>query len=95
MPIIWAFEHAAEADRKLLEYLLGKKDLTEEQTDKVRRIMVRSGSIEYGKSKAREYCKEGLELLCSFQDSPQRRMLEFATTWTQRNKYYNSLKRYE
>ena len=95
LPVICAFEQTTEVDRKLLESLLGKKDLTEEQTDKIRRIMVRSGSIEYGKSKAREYCNEGLEFLCSFPDSSQRRILEFATTWTQRNKYYDFLEGYK
>lgn len=57
--------------------------------------MVRSGSIEYGKVKAKEFCEEGIKILNYFPDSPPRRILEFATTWTQSNKYYNHLEQFK
>lgn len=95
LPIIWAFENTTSEDKQTLESLLGREDITEEQTNIVRGIMVRSGSIEYGKSKAKELCDEGIKLLSYFPNTHSIKMLEFATTWTQRNRYYKCLEQFK
>lgn len=95
LPIIFAFENTTQYDRKKLELLFGQDNLSTGQVDEVRRIIVRSDVIEHGKKVAQGYCDEGIKLLQNFPDTRARRMLEFATTMTQRNKFYNSLKKYQ
>ncbi len=90
LPILYAFENAKE-ERGELESLFGHKALTPEEISRTRDIMTRSGAIAHGRNKAQELCKEGVEILSHFPDSKPRRLLEFATTMTQRNKYYDVL----
>ena len=94
LPIIYAFENALEEDKRNLESLFRKGSLSAEQIEDVRKIFVRSGAIEYGKRIAQEYCNEGINVLQDFPDSKARRMLEFATTMTQRNRYFDLLDKY-
>jgi geranylgeranyl pyrophosphate synthase len=91
LPVAYALEHTAAGDRAVLESFFGKGDLSTDEEDQVRRIMLRSGAIEYGKSKARELCDSALKLLAKFPDAQPRRMIEFSTTMTQRNKYFSAL----
>jgi geranylgeranyl pyrophosphate synthase len=95
LPVIWAMTHTTVAEKGILESLIGKERLSSNQKDEVRRIMVRSGAIAYGKERAWEYCAAALEMLQEFPESPARRMVEFSTSMTQRNKYYDALKQYE
>jgi geranylgeranyl pyrophosphate synthase len=57
----------------------------------VRKLMAYSGAIEEGKRVAKEFCDKGLSVLASFPESKAKRLVEFATTMTQRNKYYSVL----
>lgn len=95
LPIIWAMQNIEGRDKETLESLIGQKNLSEEEKDEVRRIMVRNSAIEYGKKKAYEFCEIALDLLINFPDSKAKRMIEFSTTMTQKNRYYDFLKKYE
>ena len=95
LPIIYAMQNIKYQDKNTLEFLIGQNDLSEEEKDKVRKIIVRNRVIEYGKSRANELCEIALDLLKNFPDSKAKRMIEFSTTMTQKNKYYNFLKKYE
>jgi geranylgeranyl pyrophosphate synthase len=95
LPIIWAIQNIEDRDKATLESLIGQKDISEEEKDKIRRIMVKNGVIEYGKNKAYELCQNALNLLSDFPDSKAKQMLEFSTTMTQKNRYYNFLKKYQ
>ena len=53
--------------------------------------MVRSQAIDFCKNTAQELCNEWIEKLRDFKDSHAKRMLEFSTTMTQKNKYYDVL----
>lgn len=90
-----ALRESAETDKQRLVELFGQRILTPEQIDEVRRMVVQNGVIEKGKQLAQEYCDKGLDILADFPDSKARRMIEFATTMTQKNKFYDLLKRYE
>lgn len=94
LPIIRALEMATDSDRQILLSLFWKTILSEEETNKIRLIMVRSKAIDFWKNTAQNLCNEWIEKLCSFNDSHAKKMLEFATTMTQRNKYYDVLKKY-
>jgi len=94
-PNVIALRETTERDRKILENLFGQKVLTPTQIEEVRKIVVQNGVIEKGKQFANRYCEKGLEILTGFPESKARKMLEFATTMTQRNKFYDFLKQYE
>lgn len=95
LPIMFAFENATEQDKRELVSLFNQKNISPEQIDKVRKIVVRNGTIKYGMEKSQEFCNKGIEVLNQFPDSKARRLLEFATTMTQRNKFYDILKKYK
>ncbi|MFA6588240.1 MAG: polyprenyl synthetase family protein [Patescibacteria group bacterium] len=95
LPIIFVREQAPQANWETLHPLFGKRKLSTVEIDTVRRIMVQSGAIAYGKTKAFALCAEAIELLQQFPESQARLLLEFSTTYTQKNKYYSVLKKYE
>jgi len=95
LPIIKAFEETTEKDKNILLSLFGKNILSEKDIYIIREIVVKSHAIDFWKTKAQEFCNEWIEILHDFDDSHARKMLEFATTMTQKNKYYNILKTYE
>ncbi len=95
LPNILALDTATQNDRKTLESLFGQEYLTNEQINEIRRIVVQNQVIERGKKLAWEYCEKGLEILAEFPNSRSRTMIEFSTTMTQRNKYFDLLNRYE
>lgn len=91
-PNMVALNESDERDKIILQELFGRKSLSSEEIGEVRRIVIQNGVIEKGKQFALEYCKKGLEILECFPDSKAKRMIEFATTMTQKNKYYDLLK---
>lgn len=94
LPIIWAQKNTIEYDKVILESLFGK-NINEQQKDKVREIMVTSGAIVYGQKVAWDFCKKAINLLDSFPQSPNKQLIEFSMTMTQRNKYYSSLDKFK
>lgn len=95
LPIIYAFKNTGGKDKELIKMLFGKNHLTKTEIDAVRRIMVKSGAIDYGKQRAQELCDDGIRILKeNFSDSNAKKMLEFSTTMTQKNRYYDVLKKY-
>ena len=94
-PIIKAFERVTESDEKILISLFWKNVLSGEEISKIRNIMISSSAIYLWKNKAQELCNEWIEQLYDFGDLRARKMLEFATTMIQRNKYYDVLKKNE
>lgn len=95
LPINFALERAIDNDRVILTRLFGKRDLSEEEKNVIRRIMVKNGAVKYGKEKVDEFCQQAVSILGKFPDSWARRMLEFSTTMAQRNRYYDELEKYE
>lgn len=91
LPIISTFYKVRDPERKKLSSLFGKKNISEEQKDEIRKVVVKSGVVDEGKKKAEEYCNKGLKILNQFPDSRAKRMLNVSTTYTQRSKYYSYL----
>ncbi|MDD5739051.1 MAG: polyprenyl synthetase family protein [Candidatus Pacebacteria bacterium] len=94
LPIIFAMNNISETAKEKLNRLIGKGELVDADKEVVRKIIVQSGAIKYGKSKAWEFCEKALLILKDFPNSKAKEMLEFSTTMTQRNKYYDVLNRY-
>ena len=95
LPVIYAFENVSEKDRGFLKSLFGEENLSAKQIEDVRKIFVKSGAIEYGKNIAQKYCENGIKILQEFPDSKSKRILEFSTSMTQRNKYFDSLDKFK
>ncbi len=94
LPIIWFSGHVFGNDRIVFEELFGEK-LNEEQKDVIKRIIVESGAIAYGKKVSLDFCEEAVNLLNKFPQSQTKQLIEFSMTMTQKNKYYTSLLKFQ
>ncbi len=94
LPIIYLFEQLKSDEKKKLLELFSKTGISKKDENFIRKASVITGTIEYGKQIAQEYCNKGLELLESFKPSQSKRLLEFSTSMTQRNKFYDNLKKF-
>jgi geranylgeranyl diphosphate synthase type I len=61
--ILKALENVSEMDREMIENALGKKDLTVEEAEIVRKIVKECGSEQYSREKAEELSKIGMDAL--------------------------------
>lgn len=96
LPNVWLFDSVNSEQERFLSDVFGKKNLSCEVKDYVRKIAVENGVVDKGKKLAMDFCQEGIDLLeRKFKDSKVRQYLIFSTTTTQRNKFYDSLKRFE
>jgi len=93
LPIIFALRETGAEDKAVLRSLLGKQH-SQEEVELIRKIMVRSGAITYGKKRAWELCEIATALLAQFSESRARNMLLCSMTMTQQNKYYRVLDQY-
>jgi geranylgeranyl pyrophosphate synthase len=95
LPIIFAFKNTSGYEHDELEALFGKDVLSDDEIYTVRTIIVQSGAIEHGKEKAKSLCDQAIVWLKQhFPASKARDLLEFSTTWTQKNKYFDLLNEY-
>jgi len=94
LPILFALKKSSKNDKRILKSLIGKGSFSKKQIDIIRTIMVNCGAIKYGKSKAIKYCEKAFKILNDFPDSEAKELLKFATTMTQKNKYYDILEKY-
>ncbi|MDP2684603.1 MAG: polyprenyl synthetase family protein [bacterium] len=95
LPIIFALENTTGNESSTLKVFLGKKNLSDYEIHCVRRIIVRCGAIIHGKQEALKLCASAIKLLKQFPDSEAKQLIEFSTTYTQRNKYYSLLEQYK
>ncbi|HVM29659.1 MAG TPA: polyprenyl synthetase family protein [Candidatus Limnocylindrales bacterium] len=63
LPIIYALENAAAADRSRLREILGVEEPSAEQVEEARRILERSGARDYTRARARAEREEALSRL--------------------------------
>lgn len=57
--IVKALERAKDKDKRYLESVYGRKKITNNETDNIRRIVKKSGSFDYSLKKERELVEEG------------------------------------
>ena len=95
MPVIYALEKAEGEDKIVLNSLMNKKRLIEEEKNRIREIIVKKGVIEYSKKRANEFCDVARKGLEAFPDCKAKDMIDFSMTMTQRNKYYDFLKKFK
>lgn len=55
---VYAYEHASDDQKAILDAVLGKRDATPEEVQQVRDVMVDTGSLEYSKQKAFDFVNE-------------------------------------
>lgn len=91
LPMIKALEETTNTDQKTLLSLFWKNELSEEEIKIIKHIMIKSKSIDICKKTAQEFCDEWIAWLQRFDNSNTKEMLTFATTITQKNKYYDKI----
>ena len=70
--LVWyAYNHANEREKAVLESVLGNKDATPEEVQQVRDIFVSTGALDYAEELAEQYAKEALEALETLEIQPQ------------------------
>jgi geranylgeranyl pyrophosphate synthase len=96
LPILYAFKNTTGKDHSVLEQLYGKKELSAEEIETVRRIIVQSGTINYGNQYVKSLCDEAIRWLQDgFATCNARELLIFSTTYPQKNKYLDLLEKYK
>ncbi|MDD5530096.1 MAG: polyprenyl synthetase family protein [bacterium] len=77
---IYALDNASSSETKVLKRNLGNKNLTEKDFDDVREIFIKTGALDYAKSKARGYISKAKNLLISakFESEPTEFLLELS-----------------
>lgn len=75
LPLIHALRAPDRARRKRLEGLVGRRDLSVDERRGLLDDLIACGSLEYTRSRAREYVERSLEILFRFPDSPDREAL--------------------
>ncbi len=94
LPIHYAFEHLTGADKETFVRLFAKTNLSTQEMDAIRTIVVNNDIIAYGRTHARVHCDHAIQLLAVYPDSNAKQMITFATTMTQKNKHYTFLDSY-
>lgn len=74
--VVHAIKVAKGEDKKKLLSILGKRDATDKEIKEVFEILLRTGSIGYAESLARDYYREACKSLEMLRDSPQKKLLK-------------------
>jgi len=76
LPLIYALNHASKKDYNFIIRTVKNHNTDSERVKKVLTLVKQSGGIEYTIDKMKEYQKEALEMLKTFDDNPCRKSLE-------------------
>lgn len=62
--MVWyAYHHGDREQRKVITHYLGKEDLSPEEAEEFRDVLVETGALDYAESKAREFMERGVSAL--------------------------------
>ena len=67
--IYHAYKNINDDEKKVLDETLGKKDISEQEIQKIRELFIKAGSIDYVKKTAEKYIKKALPYLDDIEDS--------------------------
>lgn len=73
--IVKALEHSSPEDQKFFRYTHGNQHLTNEEVDKVRRIIQEGGALDYSQKTAREFVEKGKGYIPDVTNDPYYRKL--------------------
>ena len=83
--VIHALKNASEAEREILEKVLGVKDAEDSDIREAISILTKNGSIDYAKEKAETYVEKALKTLDLFPESKAKReLVELVEYFTRR-----------
>jgi len=72
LPLIYTLQHADEATKRRIIYIVKNQNKDKEKVNEVIDIVKKSGGIEYAHSKMMQYQKEAMDILYKFPESPSR-----------------------
>lgn len=72
LPLIYTLQHADEATKRRIIYIVKNQNKDKEKVNEVIEIVKKSGGIEYAHKKMMEYQKEAMDILHQFPESPSR-----------------------
>ncbi len=62
--MVWyAYHHGSREQRKVITHCLGREDLSPEEAEEFRDVLVETGALDYAESKAREFMEKGVSAL--------------------------------
>jgi len=90
IPISFAMTNSK--NYSFLEEMFGKKEkFSEDEKNKIRKLMIECGAIKYGQDRAWEYFEIAMCSLRNFPESKTRDLIEFSGTIIWTNKYFKRL----
>lgn len=72
LPLIYTLQHADEATKRRIIYIVKNQNKNKEKVNEVIEIVKKSGGIEYAHQKMMAYQKEAMDILSQFPESPSR-----------------------
>jgi len=87
LPLIYTLQHADEATKRKIIYIVKNQSKDKEKVNEVIDIVKQSGGIEYAHGKMMQYQKEAMEILHSFPDSPSRKAMEDLVHYVTERRY--------
>lgn len=91
LPILYAMNNS-ESNTFLKDMFKRKEKFSEDEKNKIRKLMVECGAIKYGQTRAWNYFEIAMRSLLNFPENKTRDLIEFSGTIIWKNKYFNSLK---
>ena len=93
-PIIWLLENGSAKDKRVLEEILETgQEAKLPQLEKLTRVLVRSGAINFAKQKVKVYRNQAKHALHKAFSKNERKYLSTMCTMFDKNRYYEALKK--
>jgi len=87
LPLIYTLQHADEATRRKIIYIVKNENKKKEKVKEVIDIVLQSGGIEYAREKMQAYQTEALDILQQFPESAARAAMEDLVHYVTQRKY--------
>jgi geranylgeranyl pyrophosphate synthase len=90
LPILYAMKNSKS--NNFLEDMFGRKEkFSEDEKNKIRKLMIECGAIKYGQARAWNYFEIAMRSLRNFPENKTRDLIEFSGTIIWKNKYFKML----
>lgn len=87
LPLIYTLQHADEATKRRIIYIVKNQNKDKEKVNEVIEIVKKSGGIAYAHQKMMEYQKEAMDILYQFPESPSRAAMEELVKYVTERRY--------
>lgn len=95
LPINFLLKKAKGNDLKIIKKVKGNRNATKNDLEKVRKLAVKLGAVEYGQNYAIKYVKRGIKFLSVFPETKQKRLLSYSVRIIQHNKFFDRIRKWQ